>query len=63
MIPESKRDFIIDMFDNMEEEDILKLLSEYRLINVREMASKLVYSMSENNVTLNTLYEFLINEY
>lgn len=63
MIPESKRDFIIDMFDNMEEEAILKLLSEYRLINVREMASKIIYSMNENSTAINTLYDYLVNEY
>ena len=63
MNTESKRDFIIDMFDNMEEEQILSILSEYHLINVRETASKIIYSMNENSTAINTLYDYLVNEY
>lgn len=63
MNTESKRDFVVDMFDNMEEEEILRILGEYHLINVREMSSKLIYSMGENSTVLNTLYEYLVNEY
>lgn len=63
MNTESKRDFIVDMFDNMEEEEIMRILGEYHLINVRELSSKLIYSMGENSTVLNTLYEYLVNEY
>jgi len=59
----TKKDYIVDMLDTMTDEEIVSMMLEYRIINVRELMLDTIYSLNEESESVDLMYNFLVNEY